>query len=68
MTDEQMLKEIIERRRQWGETRGSDFDWLMNHIEKQQKEIKLLQKRRDEAIGEAGQLWTKIYRAKEALK
>jgi hypothetical protein len=42
LTDEQMIKEIIERRRQWGETRWSDFDWLMNHIERQQKEIEYL--------------------------
>lgn len=43
MTDEQMIKEIIERRRQWGETRFSDFDWLINHIEYQQKQIEHLE-------------------------
>jgi hypothetical protein len=47
MTDEQMIKEIIERRRQWGETRWSDFDWLMNHIERQQKEVGELKETRD---------------------
>jgi hypothetical protein len=39
MTDEQMIKEIIERRRQWGETRGSDFDWLINTMRNIKKKL-----------------------------
>ena len=36
-----MLKEVIERRRQWGETRDSDFDWLIKEVEKLQNYLEV---------------------------
>lgn len=33
MNPEMIVKEIIERRRQWGITRDSDFEWLINQVE-----------------------------------
>jgi hypothetical protein len=51
------------------EERLSDRGWLDKTTALQLiDEIRQLRKRKDEAIGEAGQLWTKILRAKEALK
>ena len=37
MSDDQMLKEVLERRRQWGKTRDSDFDWLVERAEKAER-------------------------------
>ncbi|MBM7633857.1 hypothetical protein [Geomicrobium sediminis] len=34
MSKEQKLKEVLERRRQWGKTRDSDFVWLTQNLNK----------------------------------
>ncbi|EZH67920.1 hypothetical protein DH09_08350 [Bacillaceae bacterium JMAK1] len=37
MSKEQKLKEVLERRRQWGKTRDSDFVWLIQQAEKAER-------------------------------
>ncbi|MBM7634055.1 hypothetical protein [Geomicrobium sediminis] len=47
MSDDQMLREVLERRRQWGKTRDSDFDWFVERAEKAERYEKALIKAKD---------------------
>ncbi|GAK01490.1 hypothetical protein [Geomicrobium sp. JCM 19055] len=47
MSDDQMLREVLERRRQWGKTRDSDFVWLVERAEKAERYREALVKAKD---------------------
>jgi hypothetical protein len=44
-----------------------DLDWLIEQVEKQQREIEYLENRKEEILVESGKRWTKLLKIRDIL-